>query len=99
MMMLAILLHSAWNAGAVFTIVGGARTMFAMPGFDFVGALLALGGAGLLFVLMSGMVAAFFIINPRLRAGNPVAPIPVQEEEPSHASPMDQIDDEDGKVK
>jgi len=99
MMMLAILLHSAWNAGAVFTIVGGARTMFAMPGFDFFGALLAVGGAGLLFVLMSGMVVAFFIINPRLRAGNPNAPIPTQREEPIHISPTDQIYHEDGKVK
>jgi len=99
MMLLAILLHSAWNAGAVFTIVGGARTMFAMPGFDFVGALFAIGGAGLLFVLMSGMVVAFFLINPRLRTATPAAPVPVEVEEPIHDSPLGQIDDEDGKVK
>ena len=32
MLLLAMFLHSAWNAGAVFSVWGGARTMLAMPG-------------------------------------------------------------------
>ena len=70
MTLLAIGLHAAWNAGAVFTVIGGARTMIAMPEFDTFGALLAIGGMGLLFVLMSGMVVTYILINPRLRASS-----------------------------
>jgi hypothetical protein len=78
MTLLAIFLHAAWNAGAVFTIAGGARAMFAMPDFDFVGAFLAFSGMGLLFVLTSGMVIAFFVINPRLRTPSLPPPLPVE---------------------
>ena len=48
MTLLAMLLHAIWNAGAVFTIVGGVRTMLATPNFDFFGAVMRIGGAGLL---------------------------------------------------
>lgn len=71
MMLLAILLHSAWNAGAVLSVWGGTRAMLAMPGVDFWGALSAIGGMGLLFVMMGGMVVAFFVINGRLRTSSP----------------------------
>ena len=68
MVLLAMLLHATWNAGAVFAVAGGARTMFAMPDFDFVGTFFAIGGAGILLVLASGMMVAFFVINWRLRS-------------------------------
>lgn len=99
MTLLAILLHSAWNAGAIFTIAGGARTMFARPDFDLVGALFAIGGAGLLFVLMTGMVVAFTIINPRLRAATPTTAVSVEVEEALLISQTEQVEEEDGKVK
>lgn len=71
MMLLAILLHSVWNAGAVFSVWGGVRVMLAMPGVDYLGAILAAGGMGLLFTMMAGMFVAFFLINKRLRASAP----------------------------
>jgi RsiW-degrading membrane proteinase PrsW (M82 family) len=78
MMLLAILLHAAWNAGAVFSVWGGARVMLAMPGVDVLGALLAAGGVGLLFFLMAGMFVAFFVLNERLRASSPPDSSPVE---------------------
>ena len=74
MALLAMLLHSAWNAGAVFSVAGGVSVMLAMPDFDFLGTFMVFGGAGLLFVLACGMVVAFFIINRRLRAPLPPTP-------------------------
>jgi len=74
LMLLAMLLHSAWNAGAVLSVWGGARIMLAMPAFDFLGTIAALGGAGLLFFMMAGMFAAFIILNERLRASSPPLP-------------------------
>lgn len=71
MAMLAVLLHSVWNAGAVFAVAGGIRVMLAMPEIDFLGTLMSIGGAGLLFVLMSGMVVAFFVFNRRFRTPDP----------------------------
>lgn len=68
MMLLAMLLHSAWNAGAVFSVWGGVRVMLAMPGFDFLGTIVALGGMGLLFFMMAGMFVAFFVLNERFRS-------------------------------
>jgi len=68
MVLLAMLLHASWNAGAVFAVAGGARAMFAMPDFDFVGTLFAIGGAGLLFILTSIMIIAFFVFNWRFRS-------------------------------
>lgn len=92
MTLLAILLHAAWNAGAIFTIAGGARTMFAMPDFDFVGVLLAFGGMGLLLVLMSGMIVAFFVINPRLRTPSLPLPFPAEIGEERRISPLEEQD-------
>ena len=72
MMLLAMLIHSVWNAGAIFSMWGGIRVMLAIPGVDVLGAILAAGGMSLLFFMMTGMFAAFFILNRRLRA--PVPP-------------------------
>ena len=99
MTLLAILLHAAWNAGAVFTITGGARAMFAMPGFDFIGALLAIGGIGLLFVLISGMIVAFFVINSRIRTPSLSLPLPAEMEEEARASQIGEVNDVTGGVK
>jgi hypothetical protein len=71
MALLAMLLHSVWNAGAVFSVWGGLRVFLAMPGVDVLGAIVAASGMGLLFFLMAGMVAAFFTLNSRLRASSP----------------------------
>ena len=66
MVLLAMSLHGAWNAGAVLTVAGGLRVMLAMPGFDILGTLFMLGGMGLLFILMAGMFVALFVINGKL---------------------------------
>lgn len=79
MMLLAILLHALWNAGAVFSVWGGLRVMLAMPGVDVLGAILAAGGMGLLFFLMAGMFAAFFILNRRFRANAPIPSSPTDQ--------------------
>ena len=65
--LLAMFLHAVWNAGVVFTILGGVRTMLATPNIDFLGAAMTIGGAGLLLILIAGMVVALFTINRRLR--------------------------------
>jgi hypothetical protein len=70
MTLLAMLLHSAWNAGAVFAVGGGALTTLASPDFDLVGTIMMIAGAGLIFILTSSMVVAFFVINRRLRASS-----------------------------
>ena len=67
MTLLAMSLHAVWNAGVVFTILGGVRTMLAMPSFDFLGTAMTIGGAGLLVILIVGMFVALFAINRRLR--------------------------------
>jgi len=67
LMSLAILLHGTWNGGVVLAVFGGARTMLALPEFDIFGTLLALGGAGIIFVLIVGMIAALLLINYKFR--------------------------------
>jgi hypothetical protein len=79
MMLLAILLHAVWNAGAVFSFWGGLRVMLAMPGVDVLGSILAAGGMGLLFFLMAGMFAAFFILNQRFRTNATVPSSPAEQ--------------------
>ncbi|MGB7874913.1 MAG: PrsW family glutamic-type intramembrane protease [Anaerolineales bacterium] len=86
MALLAILLHSAWNAGAVFSVAGGVSVMLAMPDFDFIGTLMTVGGAGLLFFLACGMVIAFFVINRRLQTPSPPPPFPAETGEESDTS-------------
>jgi len=71
MTILAILLHSVWNAGAVFSVAGGLRIMLSMPDFDVLGTLMTVGGIGLIFVLTGSMVFAFFVINQRLQTPPP----------------------------
>jgi PrsW family intramembrane metalloprotease len=78
MMLLAMSLHAAWNAGAVLSVWGGARVMLAMPGIDFLGTVSAVTGAGLLFFMMAGMFVTFFILNGRLRSPSLSAPLPVE---------------------
>jgi len=66
--LLAMFLHGAWNAGAVFTVAGGLRFMLAASGFDVIGTLLMLAGIGLLFTLIAAVVVALFMINAKLRS-------------------------------
>jgi len=73
MALMAMFLHAFWNAGAVFSVAGGIHVMLAASQVDFLGALMTFGGAGLLFVLTSGMIIAFFVINHRLRTPTPLS--------------------------
>ena len=98
MALLAILLHAAWNAGAVFSVAGGVRVMLAMPDVDVLGTLMAIGGAGLLFLLISGMIVAFFFLNWRLRTSERPASLLQEVEQVLPASTSDEPDNT-GKVK
>ncbi len=97
MALAAILLHAFWNAGAVFSVVGGIRVSLAMTDFDLLGTAMTIGGAGLLFVLASGMVIAFFVINRRLRA--PSLPSPLPQETEAEPNDSNETLDGEGKVK
>jgi RsiW-degrading membrane proteinase PrsW (M82 family) len=67
MVLLAMLLHSAWNAGAVLAMAGGVGVLLSTPDFDIFSSLMILAGAGLIFVLVSGVFVAIVVINARLR--------------------------------
>jgi len=97
MALTAVLLHAFWNAGAVFSVAGGIRVMLTAPDFDFLGTVMTIGGAGLLFVLASGMVIAFFVINRRLRA--PSLPSPLPQETEAEPNDSNETLDGEGKVK
>ena len=97
MALTAVLLHAFWNAGAVFSVAGGIRVMLTVPDFDFLGSLMTIGGAGLLFILASGMVVAFFVINRRLRP--PSLPSPLLQELEAVPNDLDETLDGEGKVK
>jgi PrsW family intramembrane metalloprotease len=85
MMLLAMSLHAAWNAGAVLSVWGGARVMIAMPGVDFLGTVSAATGAGLLFIMMAGMFVTFFVLNGRLRTPSLSVPLPTEAGEASRS--------------
>ena len=70
---LAMLLHGFWNMGAVLTAAGGLRAMVVMPDVDIPGTIMALGGAGLLFVLIGGTLIALLLLNRKLRTAEPVS--------------------------
>jgi hypothetical protein len=78
MALLAMLLHSAWNAGAVLATAGGVGMLLSTPDFDIFSSLMILTGAGLIFLLISGMFVALFVINKRLRTPSQPSPFPVE---------------------
>jgi RsiW-degrading membrane proteinase PrsW (M82 family) len=88
--LLAMLLHGAWNAGAVLSTVGGVGVMLSTPEFDIFSSILALSGIGLLFLLMSGMFVALFVINARLKSPSQTQLVPLEIEEPSQALSPDE---------
>jgi RsiW-degrading membrane proteinase PrsW (M82 family) len=88
--LLAMLLHSTWNAGAILSMAGGVGIMLSMPEFDIFSSILILSGIGLLFLLMSGMFVALFVINARLRSPSQTLPTPLKLGEPSPVLPPDE---------
>jgi hypothetical protein len=88
--LLAMLLHGAWNAGAILSMAGGVGIMLATPKFDVFSSILATSGIGLLFLLMSGMFVALFMINARLRPPSQNPPAPQETEEPSQVLSPDE---------
>jgi hypothetical protein len=65
--LLAMLLHAAWNAGAVLTVAGGLRATLAAPAIDYPGILLGLIGLSLLMTLVGIMAVALVLLNLRLK--------------------------------
>ena len=62
---LAILLHAAWNAGAILAVAGGLRIVVAVPQIDFPGVLLGLAGLTLLLLLGSAMAISLILLHLR----------------------------------
>ena len=96
MLLLAMLLHGVWNAGAVFSMAGGVGVMLSMPEFDIFSSIMLLGGIGLIFLLVSGMFVALFILNLRLRTSSQSPSFPAEMEEQSRALPPGERGDEGG---
>jgi len=90
LMFLAMLLHGAWNAGAILSMAGGVGIMLAMPEFDILSSILTLVGLGLLFFLISGMFVALFWINARLRTPSQPSLVQLEMEEVSSVLPPDE---------
>jgi len=90
LMFLAMLLHGAWNAGAILSMAGGVGIMLAMPEFDIFSSILTLVGLGLLFFLISGMFVALFWINARLRTPSQTSLVPLEMEGASSVLPPDE---------
>lgn len=88
MLLLAMLLHGAWNAGAVFSMAGGVGIMLSMPDFDIISSIMLLGGIGLIFLLVSGMFVALFILNHRLRHFSQHPSLPLELGEVPRISPQ-----------
>jgi RsiW-degrading membrane proteinase PrsW (M82 family) len=72
---MAALVHSAWNAGAVLTVAGGLRITLANPEIDLPGVLLGLAGLALIFVMAVVMAVGLIVLNARLRDANPSSPL------------------------
>jgi hypothetical protein len=85
-----MLLHGAWNAGAILSMAGGVGIMLAMPEFDILSSILTLVGLGLLFFLISGMFVALFWINARLRTPSQTSLVPLEMEGASSVLPPDE---------
>lgn len=65
--LLAMLLHGTWNAGAVFTVAGGLRSVIAAPNLDFAGVVMMVVGGGLLFLMACSMSVVLIVVTMRLR--------------------------------
>ncbi|MFZ5911533.1 MAG: PrsW family glutamic-type intramembrane protease [Chloroflexota bacterium] len=72
---LGVLVHSAWNAGAVLTVAGGLRITLANPEIDLPGVLLGLVGLAAIFVMAVVMAVGLIVLNARLRDANPSSPL------------------------
>jgi len=91
-MLLAMLLHGAWNAGAVIAMAGGVGVILAMPDFDIFSSIMMLVGIGLMFLLMSGMFVALFVLNSRMRPPSQPLPFPAEVGEVSRVLPSGEWD-------
>lgn len=73
-MLLSMILHGVWNAGAVLLVYGGVRIALVMPEFDIPGSLLFLLGAGLVLILTLCIFGALILINRKYRKTKPPLP-------------------------
>jgi hypothetical protein len=83
--LLSISIHGLWNGSAIMAVYGTLRTMVQNTQIDFPGALLALGGLGLLFLELVLMLTALPLINRLLRRMVASQNVPVQ---PDIISPL-----------
>jgi len=74
--LLGISIHSIWNAGVVFSLIGGMRLDMSSGNVDFFGALISVAGIGILFFMMTAMLGTLiFLSRKQAKAAWPFARI------------------------
>ena len=79
--LLAMTIHSLWNAGAVLSVIGGMRMATSYEHIDIFGAVFMVAGVGILFFMMAAMPGIMIFLSRKLgRASAQSEPIIDQEQ-------------------
>lgn len=61
--LLAMFIHSVWNAGAVLSLIGGMRLSMSTGDIDFFGLLIMVIGIGIMFFMMAAMLGTMIFLS------------------------------------
>ena len=64
--LLAMTIHSLWNAGAVLSVIGGMRLAISFENIDIFGGMIMVAGVGTLLFMMAAMPGAMIFLNRKL---------------------------------
>jgi uncharacterized membrane protein YidH (DUF202 family) len=64
--LLAMTIHSLWNAGAVLSVIGGMRLATSFENIDIFGGMIMVAGVGILLFMMAAMPGAMIFLNRKL---------------------------------
>ena len=64
--LLAMTIHSLWNAGAVLSVIGGMRLAISFENIDIFGGMIMVAGVGILLFMMAAMPGAMIFLNRKL---------------------------------
>jgi uncharacterized membrane protein YidH (DUF202 family) len=64
--LLAMTIHSLWNAGAVLSVIGGMRLATSFENIDIFGGMIMVAGVGTLLFMMAAMPGAMIFLNRKL---------------------------------
>jgi hypothetical protein len=76
--LLSVSIHGLWNGSAIMAVYGALRVMVQNMQIDFLGAVFALGGLGMLFLELVLLITALPLINRHLHRSSASVPLPVQ---------------------